>query len=501
MQGRSLFACRRVALSGPVQQLRLVRPNTRRVVLVAVLAAAALAQSYAPAPAATVSVAERLGANPYPGVVYVASSGEVNDVLVTFESGPAHVSVSDPGAIITPGASCVAVDEHTARCTAPDRPGWTPRLEWGRVTLGDGDDRLNTAGTDDYGRGDLRVLAGPGNDRIHGGNANDRIDGGGGVDELRGGDGWDWLSDGDRDGGAGELAPGPDVLDAGLGGSARIDYSERTESVTLDLADPGTDGAPGEGDVLLGAFEVIYGGAGNDVIAGTDRREQFIGGAGADHLVGRGGADWFRGVDDDTISCGAGKDSLRRLIGVPIVERDCERFIYVDPASFNEISWPLYPVRIDGRLLWFRIPCENEEARGGGGPGFPCAARIRLWTADAQRRPLASTRTRNFDTARTVAVKSTGSAPGSAAEPMECSRRLTSVPRTSPTYAGRYGSGSTADGHRGIAKDESLPERPAQPAPFASQQCGVHVRRPADRTALRVAVLTRRLTPWGAKIG
>ena len=326
-------------------------------------------------------------------------------MLVTFEPDQAHVTVTDAGAIITPGASCASVDGHTARCAAPDRPGETPRLAWGRVTLGDGDDRLSTAGTDDYGQGDLLVLAGPGDDKIHGGNAKDRIDGGGGVDELRGGDGWDWLSDGDRDGGVGELAPGPDLLDSGPGERERLDYGKRTKGVTVDLDDPEADGALGEGDVLLGDFEFVYGGAGNDVIAGTDRPERFIGGAGADILVGRGGDDRFRGVDDDTISCGAGNDSLRGLDGVPVVERDCESYVHVDPASFDEIPWPLYPVSSDGPLLRFRIPCENEGAGEGGDPGFPCSARIRLWTAGGRRRPLAIVRTPKFNAARTVTVK------------------------------------------------------------------------------------------------
>jgi RTX calcium-binding nonapeptide repeat (4 copies) len=376
------------------------------VVLVTVLAAGALSQLHASAPAATVSFLDLDGESPYPGVLYVAAPGEANDALITFEPGERAVTVVDPGATITPGAFCIGVDVHTARCTAPDRPGWTPRLAWARVRLGDGDDRLRSVGTDDLGQGDMVVLAGPGDDTIHGGNGSDRLDGGGGIDELRGGGGWDWLSDGDRDGAAGVLAPGPDVLDAGSGGRERLDYSKRTQGVTLDLADPATDGARGEGDVLLGSFEFVYGGAGDDVIAGTDRRERLIGGAGTDLLVGRGGDDWFRGVDDDTVSCGAGVDTLRRLDdGVPLVEPDCERYIHVDPASFDQIPWPLYPVAIDGRVLRFSIPCVNEEAGQGGNPGFPCSARIRLWTAGSPRRPLASARVSRFDSEHTVAVR------------------------------------------------------------------------------------------------
>ena len=314
--------------------------------LVAILAASALATFDAPASAATLSVADSKGGNPYPGVLYVALPGEANAVLVTFEPDQAHVTVTDAGAIIH-RAHRAPASTDTRRAAPPGSAGGDTAAGAGRVTLGDGDDRLSTAGTDDYGQGDLLVLAGPGDDKIHGGNAKDRIDGGGGVDELRGGDGWDWLSDGDRDGGVGELAPGPTCSTQGLE-SASGSTTASARRATVDLDDPEADGALGEGDVLLGDFEFVYGGAGNDVIAGTDRPERFIGGAGADILVGRGGDDRFRGVDDDTISCGAGNDSLRGLDGVPAWSATVR-------ATFMSIR---------PRLTRFRGPCIRSPVTG-----------------------------------------------------------------------------------------------------------------------------------------
>ena len=374
-----------------------------RLALVLVVSAGVLACGAAAASAATVSWRGSVGARYYDGISYVAEPGETNDLLIAFQPDGPAVTVSDPGAVITPVAPCVRVDEHTATCPPKD-PAASGGLEWATVALGDGDDRLLVSGGDDTGSGELVVDAGPGNDRVSGGESNDRLNGGGGVDELHGQGGWDWISDGDRDGAPGELAPGPDVLDAGDGESDRLDYRQRTEPVRVDLHDPGTDGAPGEGDILRGSFDYVYGGSGDDLLAGADRSERFIGGGGRDRLIGRGGDDRFRSPGEDSISCGSGDDQLKHLTATPFVEPGCEHYVFTDSAWFKDVEFPLYPVSADGPLLRFRIPCENDDP-GEGAVGFPCSANVRLWTATSPRRLLARGKLRRFDTPETVSVR------------------------------------------------------------------------------------------------
>ena len=74
------------------------------------------------------------------------------------------------------------------------------------------------------------------------------------------------LSDGDRDGGAGDQAPGPDILDGGAGAD-ELSYSGRTRGLTVDLADRDLDGARNERDVVRG-IESLIGGKGDDRLLG-----------------------------------------------------------------------------------------------------------------------------------------------------------------------------------------------------------------------------------------
>ena len=82
------------------------------------------------------------------------------------------------------------------------------------------------------------------------------------------------------DGGA-----GADRMSGGL-----ASYAGRKEAVTVDLADAGTDGAPGEGDVIENATGAI-GGGGDDVLLGSDGPDALYGGSGADRIDARAGDD------------------------------------------------------------------------------------------------------------------------------------------------------------------------------------------------------------------
>ena len=331
----------------------------RRLFSLAAITAAQLLISSVPAHGATVSVVTLPGASIYDEVVYVAASGERNEVVVrqlgvASERFSLSVAVSDAGALITPGDSCMAIDEHMVRCAPrPSEPLFTSGgVGQIRVDLGDLDDRFDApdpgfytgvstfvdggpgndllAGGPDIdelqgglgddsvsgNRGGDHLAGGAGNDRLFGGDGYDSLDGGGGRDQLYGEGDDDVLSDGDRDGAPGEAGPGPDVLDGGAGtpccplpedaktlGKDTISYEKRTAPVAVDLLDPRTDGEADEGDVLSGVESVI-GGRGEDRLAGDDDRNSLVGGGGRDLLIGRGG--------DDVLDGGTGPD---RLIG------------------------------------------------------------------------------------------------------------------------------------------------------------------------------------------
>jgi Ca2+-binding RTX toxin-like protein len=114
-----------------------------------------------------------------------------------------------------------------------------------------------------------------------GGLGNDELGGNAGANTLVGGEGDDVLRGG----------LGPDVLDGGPGAGDVVDYEDRGARVVVDLdAEPGDDGAAGEGDTLTG-FEGIFGGSGDDRLVGSAADDILRGGPGSDELVGLAGID------------------------------------------------------------------------------------------------------------------------------------------------------------------------------------------------------------------
>jgi Ca2+-binding RTX toxin-like protein len=99
----------------------------------------------------------------------------------------------------------------------------------------------------------------------------------------------------------------------GGGGNDTVDYSGRTENLTITLDGQPNDGAAGENDLVSADIENVIGGLGNDTIVGNDQRNRLDGGGGNDHLTGGGARDVLVGGDgDDT----ADADALDRLSGI-----------------------------------------------------------------------------------------------------------------------------------------------------------------------------------------
>jgi len=364
-------------------------------------------------------------------VRYVAAAGERNTLHVRHDYDEASGSswiFSDAGAFISPGRSCMAIDEHTVKCGArgarhakralqnatvrladlddelrfteaaptelsiPPPPALPPLpAESGFLDAygGDGDDQLFAGGGDSlnfveggagndqlFGAANSDVLdGGSGDDRLIAGPGEDDLDGGGGSDQLFGGGGPDTLTDGDRDGGQDGSVPGPDVLDGGAGAEDRISYKQRKTAVTVDLADTHPEGALGEGDTVSG-IESIVGGRGDDRLAGDHGRNSLAGGPGSDQLRGRGGRDFIFAGGGDLVWCGRGADLVLSLAAHAFLHRDCERVMSGATPSMTP-----YPRTIAPDHIAYRVPCFERRPR--------CGRTVRLTEASGKGRLLA----------------------------------------------------------------------------------------------------------------
>jgi RTX calcium-binding nonapeptide repeat (4 copies) len=263
---------------------------------IALLALVTLALLPAAAHAATVKVViEPPDRGPWAGIDYRAAPGETNH-LEFFEVNDTTVRVVDPGAVITPGVGCTATNAHTVTCTTA---GFANEgLIFSNVILGDMNDTANSHETG------LTADGGPGDDRLESSSlVNGTLNGGGGHDVLLGGANEDTLIDGDR---PGEVDS--DVMDGRKDGAV-VSYEGRTAPVKVDLSTLAPAGEPGEGDVLR-SITGATGGAGNDVLRGSDRRNVISGGPGDDRVFALGGQDFVSGgPGDDRLSSGSGDDS------------------------------------------------------------------------------------------------------------------------------------------------------------------------------------------------
>ncbi|HEX8488200.1 MAG TPA: hypothetical protein VF642_06635 [Propionibacteriaceae bacterium] len=279
-------------------------------------------------PAAAATEKARVSVVAGGGAAYQGTRGR--DVVIVTRAGTnAAPLLNFKGtAPLTVGAGCtpVAGDSTRALCTAPkDASG---QLRGFTVSTGDGDDSVanatpNVPITASLGAGRDSVNGGAGNDLLSGSDGDDLLRGHGGDDTLHGSFGADTL-----DGGAGnddDLFGGPDadILLGGLGdgddlnggtGADRMDggagqndtllYNDRTAAVSINLTQ-GTAGSAGESDVVVGGFEVAFGGTGNDTLTGGSGDDALFGGAGNDVIQGMRGADILVGdAGDDFLIAG-----------------------------------------------------------------------------------------------------------------------------------------------------------------------------------------------------
>jgi hypothetical protein len=393
--------------------------TSRRVTAPALAAAMLLLLSPAGASAATVTVRPDPDTVYGPGeqaqydeVYYVAGPGESNRLLIGYAGDARSVTVSDPGAVVTPKGPCASIDAHTAVCVK--RPEVS--VEWlqrTRALLGDGADRVSTTRPGPAPIGGVNADGGPGDDILDGGAGPDVLDGGGGDDELYGGDSSDVLSDGDHDGAPGDAGPGPDILDGGADFD-EISYAQRTAGVIVDLGDDEPDGRDGERDLLRG-FENATGGAGDDVLVGDAEINALSGGRGADVLVGRRGGSRYdgdrliggRGPDRlrggagpdlldpgagrDTLACGHGTDRVSGPERGELLKPGCEALWFA--LGEGGLAVPAFPVASAGDSVSFRMSCAELERYDG--ELAPCDGRLSLREAFRSRRLLGRARIRD----------------------------------------------------------------------------------------------------------
>lgn len=164
---------------------------------------------------------------------------------------------------------------------------------------------------------------GGGDDRISLGAGDDIVDGGAGLDTFV--LGLDYEPD------TISLIDGAVVIDSALGhdrltGLERIEFTDR--SISVQVGGAGRDILRGDSDASS-PWDILFGGAGDDRLAGRrgndrlfggDGDDRLIGGARADHLDGGDGADILRGGGgrdrliggggDDILTGGAGRDTF-----------------------------------------------------------------------------------------------------------------------------------------------------------------------------------------------
>jgi Ca2+-binding RTX toxin-like protein len=188
------------------------------------------------------------------------------------------------------------------------------------LTGGSGIDNIDVTDTGDsavdggYGADDIDVT-GTGDNTVNGGVGIDAIDVGvaaTGDNVLNGGPDSDVITIANvtgynvLDGGSGAHndlvgGTGDETFDQGTsslgtdhmvggGGIDTVDYSGRTNAVSISNDNGADSGEPGEADQIAADVEVLIGGSGDDDITAAGATAVAIGGAGADTLTGSGGA-------------------------------------------------------------------------------------------------------------------------------------------------------------------------------------------------------------------
>lgn len=243
---------------------------------------------------------------------YSALPGEPNGLRVDATRRDGTILVTDSAGVAL-GRGCVrvvATYPTRASCSAPR----DLEISDISVDLGDRDDvfRLRVDPRANLGF-EAEIAGGPGDDSMTGG----RLMGGPGNDRLsshlvNGGPDSDILMTGGRGGTIDESDPGngSDVIRGGSGPTDQVIYTARRAPVAVDLRATSGAGEAGENDRITG-IENAQGGAGDDVLIGTDAPNNLEGGAGTDAVSGGRGNDFLFGGFDSAFPGGPGeRDSL-----------------------------------------------------------------------------------------------------------------------------------------------------------------------------------------------
>jgi RTX calcium-binding nonapeptide repeat (4 copies) len=242
---------------------------------------AALLALAAPAPAATVRVAEHVGKYDFTGRSHLwveAAAGEQNDIRV--RGSGEDIVVSDSTAL-TAGNGCISLADGSVLCRPlPTRP-WSA----GHVELGD---LADSAGGDFGGGADDLFLEGS---RLNG------------ADVISGG------------GNPGHHIPDP-LVDRDL-----VSYADRRRPVGIAIGRVRNAGGRAEHDTIGSDVEAVIGGRGDDELTGSSGSDYLDGGhgddvlrglAGGDYLYGNRGADYiYDGPGVDRVRAGPGADRIR----------------------------------------------------------------------------------------------------------------------------------------------------------------------------------------------
>lgn len=179
-----------------------------------------------------------------------------------------------------------------------------------------------------------------GNDTLNGGGGNDVLDARDGTNTLNGGDGDDSMVGGANvdtfNGGNGNdsmLGYGSGDIFNGNAGVDRVNYSDKSATVTVTINGTANDGVSGEADNVKTDIENITGGSagdsitaqssgsvanvldgagGNDTLNGNDGADTLIGGTGIDTVNGGSGNDsvLIRDGQSDITNCSTGTDTV-----------------------------------------------------------------------------------------------------------------------------------------------------------------------------------------------
>ena len=209
-------------------------------------------------------------------LTYVAPSGETNRVFLIREEKPVPgFRLIDTGAAVTAGAGCSSVGPNEAFCPTPNS------VDEVLVSVDDEDDYVNTSASPSSL---TRLEGGEGNDALYSGsNGSATLDGG----------------------------PGADVMSGEL---ATVDYSSRTNPLTVTMGDGGVanDGEADEMDLISDDVAEVLGGSGADTFTLTGIGGRVLAGPGADHIsaIGLEHCGLSGGPGNDVIEADAGFCSM-----------------------------------------------------------------------------------------------------------------------------------------------------------------------------------------------